>query len=265
LTAVNHDPEQRPSNARMYDYFLGGYHNFAIDRAAAERVLAVEPDFALLLRANRAFLRRAVSFVVDQGVRQFLDLGAGIPTVGSVHEVAQAIDPATRVVYVDNDPIAVALSQDILANTPDAVTVQADIKRPDEILRNADCIRMLELDQPVAVLLVAFLHLVPDDTEALRIVRYFRDKIASGSYIAITHATGIYNPERSARTNTVYNQATSPVTLRTMEQMQQFFEGLELVEPGIVPTPSWRPESDYDLFAREPERGQAFAAVGRKP
>ena len=117
----------------------------------------------------------------------------------------------------------------------------------------------------VAVLLVAFLHLVPTDTEALRIVRYFRDKIASGSYIAIAHATGTFTPERSARTNTVYNQATSPVTLRTLEQMQEFFEGLELVEPGIVPTPSWRPESSYDLFAGEPERGQAFAAVGRKP
>src|SRR3954447_23134051 len=109
------DPEQRPSNARMYDFFLGGYHNFAIDRTAAERVLAVEPDFALLLRANRAFLRRAVTFAVNAGVRQFLDLGAGIPTVGSVHEVAQAIDPSSRVVYVDNDPIAVALSEDILA------------------------------------------------------------------------------------------------------------------------------------------------------
>jgi hypothetical protein len=249
----------------MYDYFLGGFHNFAIDRVAAERVLAVEPDFALLLRANRAFLRRAVTFAVNQGVRQFLDLGAGIPTVGSVHEIAQSIDPASRVVYVDNDPIAVALSQDILANTPDAVTIQADVKRPDDILRNADCSRMLELNRPVAVLLVAFLHLVPDDAEALRIVRFFRDTIASGSYIAITHATGTFTPERSARTNTVYNQATSPVTLRTLEQMQEFFDGLELVEPGIVPTPSWRPESSYDLFASEPERGQAFAGVGRKP
>ncbi len=249
----------------MYDYFLGGYHNFAIDRVAAERVLAVEPDFALLLRANRAFLRRAVTFAVNEGVRQFLDLGAGIPTVGSVHEVAQAIDPSSRVVYVDNDPIAVALSQDILANTPEAVTIQADVKRPDDILQNADCTRMLQLDQPVAVLLVAFLHLVPNDEDALRIVQSFRDNIASGSYIAITQATGTFTPERSARTNTVYSQATAPVTLRALEQMERFFDGLELVEPGIVPTPSWRPESSYDLFAAEPERGQAFAGVGRKP
>jgi hypothetical protein len=259
------DPEQRPSNARMYDYFLGGYHNFAIDRAAAERVLAVEPDFALFLRANRAFLRRVVTFAVNAGSRQFLDLGAGIPTVGSVHEVAQAIDPACRVVYVDNDPIAVALSQDILADNSDAVTIQADVLRPEQILQHPDLSRMLDLGQPMALLVVAFLHLVPDDEEALRIVRFFRDAMAPGSYVAVTHATGSFTPERSARTNTVYNQATSPVTLRTLDQMGRFFEGFELIEPGIVPTPSWRPESRDDLFASEPERGQAFAGVGRKP
>ena len=115
------------------------------------------------------------------------------------------------------------------------------------------------------MLLVAFLHLVPDDDAALHVVRFFRDAMASGSYVAIAHATGSFTPERSARTNTVYNQATSRVTLRTLEQMLQFFEGFELVEPGIVPTPSWRPESGDDLFANEPERGQAFAGVGRKP
>jgi hypothetical protein len=259
------NPEERPSNARVYDYFLGGYHNFAIDRQAAERILAVEPDFALILRANRAFLRRAVLFALDAGIRQFLDLGAGIPTVGSVHEVARTTDSDTRVVYIDVDPIATALSQDILAGNAHAVAIQADAMRPDQVLHHPDLQGLLDLGQPVAVLMVAFLHLVDNDDEALRVVHHFRDAIAGGSYLALTHATDIFSPERSARTATVFNRATSQVTLRSREQMLRFFDGFELVEPGVVPTPSWRPDSTDDLFVNEPERAQAFAGVGRKP
>lgn len=183
------DPEQRPSNARMYDYFLGGYHNFAVDRAAAQGILAVEPDFSLLLRANRAFLRRAVLFAGNNGVRQFLDLGAGIPTVGSVHEVAQALDPEARVVYVDVDPIATALSRDILASNPRAVAIQADALLPERVLHHPDLARTLDLRQPLAVLLVAFLHLVPDEDQARRVVHAYRDASAPGSYLAVSHAT----------------------------------------------------------------------------
>jgi hypothetical protein len=259
------NPEQRPSNARVYDYFLGGYHNFAVDREAAERIIAVEPDFALILRANRAFLRRAVLFALDAGVRHFLDLGAGIPTVGSVHEVARAMDPAARVAYVDVDPIATALSQDILAGDPHAVAIQADAMQPDQVLGHPDVQRLLDLRQPVALLLVAFLHLVADDDAALSVVRHFRDAIAPGSYLAITHATGAFSPERSARTATVFNRATSQVTLRSREQIERYFEGLDLTEPGIVPTPLWRPDSPEDLFVNEPERAQAFAGVALKP
>ncbi|MBV9599123.1 MAG: SAM-dependent methyltransferase [Chloroflexi bacterium] len=261
------NPEERPSNARMYDYFLGGFHNFAIDRTAAERILTVEPDFALILRANRAFLRRAVLFVASAGVRQFLDLGAGIPTVGSVHEVARAMDAASRVVYIDIDPIATALSQDILTGNAHAVAIQADATQPDQVLRHPYLSQMLDLRQPVAVLLVAFLHLVSDDDAALRIVRHFRDSIASGSYLVISHATDRFGPERSARTANEFNRASpaSQVTLRSREQVLQFFEGFELVEPGVVPTPSWRPDSADDLFVNEPERAQAFAGVGLKP
>jgi len=259
------NPEDRPSNARMYDYFLGGYHNFAVDREAAERILTVEPDFALILRANRAFLRRAVAFAVDAGIRQFLDLGAGIPTVGSVHEVAQLMDPATRVVYVDIDPIATVLSRDILAGNQCAVAIQSNAAQPDALLRHPDVQRILDLRQPVAVLLVAFLHLVADDEEALRVVRHLRDAIAPGSYLVITHGTDDFSPERSAKTATVFNRATTPVRLRSREQVLRYFDGFELVEPGIVPTPSWRPESEDDLFVTEPERAQAFAGVGFKP
>ena len=227
--------------------------------------LAVEPDFPLFLRANRAFLRRAVSFCVNAGIRQFLDLGSGIPTAGNVHEIAQALAPTTCVLYVDDDPIAVALSRDILAGNPRAVAIQANVMKPEQLLRHPDLTRLLDLQQPVAVLLVAFMHFVADDEEAAGLVGYFRDAIASGSYLAITHATDRFTPERSARTATVYNRATSPVTLRNREQIARFFDGFELVEPGVVPTPSWRPDSKDDLLVDEPERGQAFAGVGRKP
>jgi len=258
-------PEQRPSNARMYDYFLGGYHNFAIDREAAERVLAIEPDFALLLRANRGFLRRAVSFVVNAGVCQFLDLGSGIPTAGNVHEVAQASNTASRVVYVDIDPIASALSRDILAHNSNAISIQADVLKPDQLLCDPDVLKMLDFHQPMAVLLVAFVHFIADDEQALRLVRSYRDAIAPGSYLVISHPTDAFTPERSARTQTVYNRATSPVTLRARERIERFFEGFDLVEPGLVPTPAWRPDSRDELFVNEPERGQAYAGVARKP
>jgi hypothetical protein len=249
----------------MYDYFLGGYHNFAVDRDAAKQVLLAEPDFADFVRANRAFLRRAVSFLVRQGVCQFVDLGSGIPTAGNVHEVAHKLNPAVGVVYVDSDPIAVSLSQEILAGNPRAIAIDGDVRRPEELLARADLKRIIDFHQPVAVLLVALLHFLADDDEALRILSYLREALAPGSYIAITHATGIFNPERAAQTASVYNRATSPVTLRTREQVERFFDGFELVEPGLVPTPAWRPDSAEDVFANEPERGQAFAGVARKP
>jgi len=249
----------------MYDYFLGGHHNFAIDRAAADRVLDVEPDFALILRVNRAFLRRAVMYLVNAGIRQFLDLGAGISTAGSVHEVARALEPATRVVYVDIDPIATALSRDILAGIPNAVAVQADATQPEALLQLPELYGMLDLREPVAVLLVAFLHLVEDDERAMHIVARMREAIAPGSYLVLSHATGAFSPERSARTATVFSRATSPITLRTRDQVAGFFGGFELVEPGLVATPSWRPESMDELFVQEPERGQAYAGVGLKP
>jgi hypothetical protein len=175
------------------------------------------------------------------------------------------MDPATRVVYIDIDPIATVLSRDILAGNPCAVAIQADALHPDAVLHHPDVQRMLDLSQPLAVLLVAFLHLVADDVEVLRLVRYVGETIAPGSYLAVTHATDSFSPARSAKTATVFNRrTTSPVTLRSREQILPYFEGFELVEPGIVPTPSWRPESEDDFLVKEPERAQAFAGVGRK-
>jgi len=257
-------PEDQANVSRIYDYFLGGYHNRAIDRAAAQRILDVEPDFALMLQANRAFLRRAVVFAVGEGVRQFLDLGSGIPSVRNVHEVAQELEPRARVIYVDSDPIVIEVSRDILAGNSNAVAIHADVMKPEQLLQHPDLRGTLDLSQPIAVLLVAVLHFIGEHDIAARLVKYLRDVIASGSYLILTHPSNIF-AERSSRTLAVYNRTRSQVTLRSREQIDRFFEGFELVEPGLVLTPLWRPESKDDLFVSEPERGQAFAGVGRKP
>jgi hypothetical protein len=248
----------------MYDYFLGGHHNLAIDRAAAQRILDVEPDFALMLQANRSFLRRAVVYATGEGVRQFLDLGSGIPSVRNVHEVAQGLDPSARVVYVDSDPIAISISHDILAGNANAVAINFDATKTEQLLQHPDLRAMVDLSQPIAVLLVAFLHFIADDDDVAALVRHLRDEMASGSYLVVTHPSNILF-ERSAETLRVYNRSTSQVTLRSQQQIQRFFEGFEFVEPGLVPTPLWRPDSQDDLFVDEPERAQAFAGVARKP
>jgi S-adenosyl methyltransferase len=256
-------PEEQPSVARIYDYFLGGFHNFAVDRAAAAQLVAMEPDFPLFLRANRGFLRRAVSFLVQDGVRQLLDLGSGIPTVGNVHEIAQAQAPETRVVYVDIDPIATAMGKEVLADNPLATVVQADALDPQKVLRLPEVQRLLDTTQPIAVLLVAFVHFIAEDQRAADLVGQLREVMAPGSYLALTHATQSFRPEMS-RLAEEYTRAASPITLRTREQIAALLEGFDLVPPGLVPTPAWRPESPEDLFVDQPERAHAFAAVGRK-
>jgi SAM-dependent methyltransferase len=248
----------------MYDYFLGGYHNFAVDRAAAEQVVAIEPDFPFYLRANRAFLRRAVSFLVQQGIRQLLDLGSGIPTVGNVHEVAQALARETRVVYVDIDPIAVVMGKELLANNPRATVIQADAREPGKLLAHPDLRRLVDTNQPIGVLLLAFVHYIANDARANELVMSIRDALAPGSYVALTHATSSFQPPEMERLSSEYMRAGSPITLRSREQIARLFDGLELVEPGLVPTPAWRPESGEDLFVDTPERAHAFAGIGRK-
>jgi hypothetical protein len=258
----------RPSAARMYDYFLGGYHNFEVDRKAAEQAIAIWPDFPLILRANRAFLRRAVRYLVDQGVEQFLDIGSGIPTVGNVHEVAQQANPAARVVYVDNDPVAVAHSRILLQESPRATIIQADVRQPQQILQNPDVARLLDFRQPLGILIVALLHFIRDDEEARQIVHALRDAAAPGSYLVLSHASaeGVsLSPESQDRLHQVYRNTPTPVTLRSSDDIARFFEGFDVVEPGIEPIPAWRPEGPDDLFADDPKRCAIFGGVGRKP
>ena len=250
----------------MYDYFLGGHHNFEVDRKAAEQAIAIWPDMPLVLRANRAFLRRAVRFIVDQGIDQLLDIGSGIPTVGNVHEAAQRTNPAARVVYVDNDPVAVAHSRALLQDSTDAAIIQADACQPEAILSHPEVARLLDLSKPLGVLVVALLHFVVDDDEADDAVRVLRDAMPSGSYLAIQHAsTGGLSREMIDRLDQIYARTPTPVKLRSRDAIARFFDGLELVEPGLVYMSLWRPEGPDDLFVNEPERCAGYAGIGRKP
>ena len=259
-------PLDRPSSARIYDYLLGGYHNFEIDRMVAEKLLEIYPEARLGSQASRAFLRRVVNFLAGQGIDQFLDIGSGIPTVGNVHEVAQAANPAARVVYVDIDPVAVAHARAMLRDNPNATAIQADARRPDQILNHPEVTGLLDFSQPVAALLLLLLHAIVDDEEAHGIVRTIRNGLAPGSYLAISQATlDKAPPDIVEQTEKLYTGTTSSSKYRSRADILQFFEGLELVEPGLVHIPLWRPEGPDDVFLECPERSLTCGGIGRKP
>ena len=258
-------PVDRPNAARIYDYYLGGYHNFESDRLAADRLAETNPDVRLASWVNRAFLRRCVQFLVEQGIDQFLDIGSGIPTVGNVHEIAQAANPSARVVYVDVDPIAVAHSQAMLCGNPHTVAIRADARQPDQILAHTEVRRLLDWSKPAAVLFVAVLHLLPDDEQAYRAVVTLRDVLAAGSYVAVSHPScEDASPSLLQQVNKLTESSASRYQYRTLVKIGRFFDGLDLVEPGLVHTPLWRPESAQDLFVNEPQRAFCFAGVGLK-
>jgi len=249
----------------MYDYLLGGYHNFAIDRSAAEQLIAINPDTPLIMQSYRAFLRRAVRFLVAQGIDQFLDLGSVTPTVGSTHEVAQQLNPDARVVYVDIDPDTVLHSEAILRDTPHTAVIQADIRQLDQILAHPDARRLLDFSQPVAVLF-ALLHFVTEDEQAYNLVHVLRNALPPASCFAISHGTYEETPsEVTERVEALYARSTTPVKLRSRAEVAAFFDGLDLVEPGLIYEPLWRPEGPDDLFLDQPERSATFVGVGCKP
>ena len=259
-------PLDRPSPARIYDYNLGGYHNFEADRMVAEQLNAVHPDMALNSRVLRAFLRRVVRFLVAQGIDQFVDLGSGIPTVGNVHEVAQGANPAARVVYVDIDPIAVAHSKAILADNPDADAIQADLAEPDDILGHPVVKDLIDFSRPVGILMLGVMHFVLEDERAYDAVRTFRDVAVPGSYMAISQMSLEQVPSETADTlRQITARSQIPTKMRSYAETMQFFERLELVEPGLVSPPLWRPEGPDDLLLNQPERVLGWGGVGRKP
>jgi SAM-dependent methyltransferase len=256
----------RPSVARIYDYHLGGHHNFAADRAAADAAAAAYPDLPLVMRVNRAFLRRAVEFLCAQGIDQFLDLGSGIPTAGNVHEVAQQLNPAARVVYVDNDAVAVAHSAALLRDNPLATVVRADIREPERILAAPEVRRLLDFSRPVAVLLVFVLHFVPDDAQVARLLSTLREALVSGSYLVISHGTAEQlSPEVHAEERRLSERTSHTLYLRSRAQIASMFDGLDLVPPGLVYLPLWRPEGPDDLFFDQPQRSSSYGGMGRKP
>jgi SAM-dependent methyltransferase len=248
----------RPNAARMYDYALGGSHNFAVDREAVERVEAIMPGSSLVAHANRGFLRRAVRFCLDEGIRQFLDLGAGIPTVGSLHEVAQARIPGARVVYVDVDPVAVAHGRAILADNPYATALAGDVRKAGELLADPAVTTVLDLSQPVAVLLIAVLHFIPDEDDPAAIVAGIRDRLAPGSFLALSHGCRDDSPDVAEQVKQAYRSTATPLALRTRAQIEQMLTGFDLVEPGLAWVTGWRPDEP------EPERREMLAGVGRK-
>ena len=254
----------RASVARMYDYFLGGSHHFEVDRDKAKEVLAVLPEARIFARNNRAFLRRVVMYGVEHGIRQFLDLGSGLPTVGNVHEIAQALVPDARVVYVDNEPVAVTHNLDILQGNPYATCIQEDITNPNRVLQHPETLRLLDFSQPLMVLMCAVLHFVPDDQRPARVVRAYSDALASGSYLALSHATASDYPDRLADVVEIYQHTQNQAHLRSRAEITATLAGFEhLVWPGVVYTPEWRPEHWADVG--DPAQSLAFGALARHP
>lgn len=253
----------RPSAARVYDFYLGGFHNFPADRAMGQEAIRMWPELPLMMQANRAFLRRAVRFAVREGVTQFLDIGSGIPTVGNSHEVARQADSAARVVYVDVDPVAVAHSRAILGDDPATTVVQADLRDPERILADESVRGLIDFDRPVAVLLVAVLHFVADEDDPRAVIARLRDAVVPGSYLVISHASQDGQPLLADSHQRLYARTATPMTMRSQREILGLFEGFDIVEPGVVPLQGWRPESPSEVLG-DAKRMVGFAGVGMK-
>jgi SAM-dependent methyltransferase len=252
----------RPASSRIYDYMLGGSHNFAADRQVGDSAIAAMPQLPTVLRGNRDFLRRAVRYLADDaGMSQFLDLGSGIPTVGNVHEVAGAINPSARVVYVDIDPVAITHAGAILADHPTAAAIQADLRRPLAILADPTVRQVLDFDRPVAVLLVATLHFLGDEQRPAEILEQLRTALAPGSYVAISHASEDGRPPVGQRAaQAVYARADNQVLMRSLAEIAALLDGWRLVPPGIVRCPLWHPDPD-EALASDASQFPGYAAV----
>lgn len=234
----------KPSVARAYDAFMGGKHNFEVDRQFARTAEEVFPGVAAACRANRDFLRRTVLFGLSRGVRQFLDLGSGIPTVGNVHEVVHAQDPTAPVVYVDNEPVAVAHSEILLRDNEHAGIVQADLRNPSAVVDHHVTRALIDFDQPVMLLMLAMLHFIPDADSPDRIVQAYRQRLVPGSYLAVTHATAAARPDEMRDLERLYSTSSTPAVARSPEWIRGLFDGMEIVDPGVVFVPEWRPDGD---------------------
>jgi S-adenosyl methyltransferase len=254
---------ERPSPARVYDYYLGGSHNFVVDRRLARQAMDLWPELPLIMQANRAFLRRSVRYLVQQGITQFLDIGSGIPTEGNVHEVAQVASPQSRVVYVDIDAMAVAHSLAMLSGNPLADIIRADLRDVTAIFDDPKARQLLDRDQPIGVLMVATLHFVPDEANPADIVARYREMIVPGSYLVVSHATYEGRPDRAGPHTELYRRAGTPLIMRSRLEVEALFTGFDVVPPGAVFLPLWRPDSPADVDDH-PEEFSTYAVVGRR-
>jgi SAM-dependent methyltransferase len=234
--------------ARVYDYWLGGSNNFRADQDAARAMIAVEPRIRAMARANRDFMGRAVRFLAaENGIRQFLDIGSGIPTGRNVHEVAQEAAPGSRVVYADVDEVAVAHSRLLLENNPDTAVIQADVREPEPILTAPETQLLIDFSQPVGLLLVSVLHFLDDADDPWAVMAHLRDALAPGSFVVLSHATGEAKPDVATAVNTVYmNKVAARGDHRSRADIERLFDGFTLVEPGLVYVSQWRPEEAAD-------------------
>jgi S-adenosyl methyltransferase len=259
----------RPHPARMYDYYLGGKDNYPADREAAEQALDAFPGRDTAPRQNRAFLVRAVRYLAQEaGVRQFVDIGTGIPTSPNLHEAAQGVAPESRVVYVDNDPIVLVHARALLTSSREGRTsyIDADLRDPETILTAPQLHRTLDLSRPVALTLIAIMHFIVDEDDPYGIVRRLMNALPSGSYLALSQATGDFTSDRLGKVREAYQRARIPIRIRSRAEIERFFDGLELIEPGVQLVNHWRPGPDEAHLAQLPDHEvSVYGAVARKP
>jgi hypothetical protein len=256
----------RAHGARIYDYILGGKDNYALDREAGEASMLAWPALRVHMQANRAFMHRVGRFLAAEcGIRQFLDIGTGIPTSPNLHEVVQEIAPDARVVYVDNDPIVLAHARALMTSTPDGRTayIDADMRDPASILTAPGLRRTIDLDQPVGLMLIAMMHFIDDDTEAIQVVRQVLDVLPPGSYLAASIATDDFDPVPLARVQQEYRDHGETLHFRTKAGAEKFFEGMEMVEPGVVQVHKWRPDLGIQITAEDKDIAM-YGAIARK-
>src|SRR5712691_8652745 len=257
---------KRANVARVYDYWLGGTHNFLVDQDAGRAIAVVEPRMRSIARANRAFLGRAVRYLGSHGVDQFLDLGSGIPTSGNVHEIAQHANPAARVAYVDVDPVAIAHSKAILSGNDSAGIVDGDIREPEKILAHDTVGRLIDFSRPVGLIVLAVLQFVADAEDPWQIMATLRDRLVPGSFLVLGHATDEGSkPNVAQASKTMYNRSVATqLQLRSRAEIERFFDGFELVDPGLVYATMWRPDSPEEIQADLADYG-VLVGVARKP
>jgi hypothetical protein len=259
-----------PSPARMYDYGLGGTHNYQADRDAAEKIRALLPEIEDVAWANRGFHQRAARWIAEQGIRQFIDIGSGLPTVGNTHQVVQKVHPRARVVYVDHDPVVLAHATELLADTRTATLIQADLRDPDAILGNQELRELIDFTEPAGLLTTFVIHFVPDSEDPWGLVRRYLDALAPGSYLALSHVTDEKVPSMAVqRVREVYSRSSQPLHFRPKAAVERFFEGLEIVppypgaEPAVTHVGLWGAE-DAGLADSEGSRW-SYCAVARRP